>query len=149
MELRKIKNPFVVNVLRNFDESIEEVFDAWVDPVNVGGWLFSTPEGENKISEVDPRVGGDFVIGEQRGDEYAKHIGTYHVIDRPNKIVFNYYYEGEGENLSSNVSVDFSEEDVGCLVSVTHEMDAIYSEYEENAKSGWNMIFDGLEKTLK
>lgn len=144
LDLRKINNPFVVEVSRDFAQSRRQVFDAWLDPVNVGNWLFATPEGKNKVCEIDPREGGDFIIGEKRGDEYAKHVGTYHQINRPHLIIFSYYYETEEENLTSNVTVKFEACEKGCLVTVTHEMDDIYAEYEASAVEGWTMIFDGL-----
>ena len=148
VELRTIENAFSVTVSREFEHSIDKVFDAWLDPVGVGNWLFSTPDGKNKICEVDPRVGGDFSIGEEREDGFANHVGTYHVIDRPNKILFSYYQEGANEDAPSNVTVQFSETDKGCMVTVIHEMDGIYEEYEELAKWGWNTIFDGLGNIL-
>jgi len=148
VELRKFENPFVVNVSREFEASAQRVFDVWVDPANVGNWLFGTPDGKNKISEVDPWVGGNFIIGEQRGDEFAKHVGTYHEINRPSRLVFSYYYESEEEHLPSNVTVEISQTAKGCVVSVTHEMDNIYAEYEASATEGWNMIFDGLSKYI-
>jgi len=148
VERRKIENPFVVKVSRAFDAPIERVFDAWVDPANVGNWLFATPEGESKICEVDPREGGHFRIGERRGEEMAMHVGTYHEIDRPQRLVFSYYFETANEEMPSNVIVEISETENGCMVLVTHEMDDIYAEYEDSATNGWNMIFDGLEKIL-
>lgn len=148
VELRKIENPFSVKVTRSFSLSCERVFDAWIDPVGVCNWLFATPDGENKVCEVDPRQGGDFRIGEQRGDEMAIHVGTYHEIDRPNRLVFSYYFEAENEELPTNVYVYFKEKGNGCDVTVIHEMDDIYAEYEESAIGGWTMIFDGLEKQL-
>ena len=148
VDYRKIGNLFTVTVTREFNHPIEKVFDAWLDPVGIGNWLFATPEGKNKICEVDPCEGGDFVIGEQREDGYAKHIGTFHEIDRPNRLAFSYYYEGADDNLASNVIVDFTETATGCQVSVTHEMDDVYAEHEDSAINGWTMIFDGLEKIL-
>ncbi|MCC3860767.1 SRPBCC family protein [Pseudemcibacter aquimaris] len=148
VERRNIEKLFMVKVCREFDIDIERVFDAWIDPDNLGNWLFGTPDGKDKTSEVDPRVGGDFRIGERRGDEMAMHVGTYHEIDRPNRIVFSYYMENVNEDMPSNVIVDFETTDEGCRVSVTHEMDDIWSEYEASAIDGWNMIFDGLEKQL-
>lgn len=144
VELRKIENPFVVVVSHDFAQSRERVFDAWLDPVNVGNWLFATPDGQDKICQVDPREGGNFIIGEKRGDDYAKHVGTYHQIDRPELIIFSYYYETEEEDLASNVIVKFEESEKGCLVTVTHEMDDIFAEYEASAIEGWTMIFEGL-----
>ncbi len=148
VEFRKIENAFSVTVSREFDKPIERVFDAWLDPDGVGNWLFGTPDGKNKVCKVDPREGGNFEIGEQRGDNFANHVGTYHTINRPNKIVFSYYMEGENEDMPSNVILEFSKTEAGCMITVTHEMDGIYEEYEELAIGGWNMIFDGLSDIL-
>lgn len=148
VELRKIENPFYVKVTRDFSESAQEVFNAWIDPVGIGNWLFSTPDGKNKVCEVDAREGGDFRIGEQRGDEMAMHVGTFHKISRPNQIIFSYYMEPVSDDLPSNVTVDITEKGEGCTVTVTHEMDDIWAEYEDSAVNGWNMIFDGLEKHI-
>lgn len=148
VEMREIKNPFVVKVSREFSAASERVFDAWLDPTGIGNWLFSTPDGENKVCDVDPREGGDFRVGEQRGDEMAIHVGTYHKIDPPNQIIFSYYQESTNDDLPSNVTIDFEKNGNGCIVTVTHEMDGIWAEYEESAVSGWNMIFDGLNKTI-
>lgn len=148
VEFQKLKNPFVVEISREFSVPIERMFEAWVDPVGLGSWLFSTPDGKNKLCEVDPREGGSFRVGEQRGNELVMHTGTYHKIDPPNQIIFSYYQELTNDDLPSNVTIDFERNGRGCIVTVTHEMDDIWSEYEESALSGWNIIFDGLNKNI-
>lgn len=148
VERRKIDNPFVVKVSREFEASPERVFDAWLDADNLGNWLFGTPDGKEKVSKVDPRVGGGFEIGEMRGDEFANHVGTYHEIDRPNKIVFSYYMDTVNNDLPSNVIIEFSPTDKGCMINLSHEMDDIWAEYEASAIEGWNMIFDGLSNNI-
>lgn len=148
VERRNIENPFVVKISREFNASADRVFDAWLDPENVGNWLFGTSDGKGKVSKVDPRVGGHFQIGEMRGDEFANHVGTYHEIKRPNRIVFSYYFETTNEELPSTVMVDIEPTDDGCTVHITHEMDNIYAEYEASAIEGWTMIFDGLQNYI-
>ncbi|HPF45926.1 MAG: SRPBCC domain-containing protein [Alphaproteobacteria bacterium] len=148
-DIRKIENPFFVKVERDFDASVETVFDAWLDGKNVGNWLFATPDGIMKEVDVDPREGGRFIIGEQRGEEYARHVGRYHLIDKPKKIIFSYYYEtGDEDELESNVVIEFKATEQGCSIILTHEMDDVYAEYEESAINGWTMIFDGLDAIL-
>ncbi|MEZ5757083.1 MAG: SRPBCC domain-containing protein [Emcibacteraceae bacterium] len=148
-DMRKIENPFFVKVERDFDVPVETVFDAWLDRKNIGNWFFATPDGKMKEVEVDPREGGRFIIGEQRGEEYARHVGRYHLIDRPKKIIFSYYYEsGDEDELESNVIIEFKANGKGCSIILTHEMDDIYAEYEKSAIKGWTMILDGLEAVL-
>lgn len=148
VERRNFINAFKVNVSREFNFPLETVFDAWLDAENLGDWFFSTPEGVDKVSDVDPRVGGDFKIGERRGEEMAMHVGTFHEIDRPKRIAFSYYMETANDDAPSNVIIDFEKTENGCRILITHEMDDVWSEYEELTIQGWNMIFDGFEKVL-
>ncbi|MBL4603429.1 MAG: SRPBCC domain-containing protein [Emcibacteraceae bacterium] len=147
-DMRKIENPFVVKVVREFNFPIERVFDAWLDGDNIGKWFFATPDGDLRELSIDPKVGGGFVVAEQRGDELARHVGTYHEIVRPNRLVFSYYYDTGEAELSSNVTVELTTTDDGCSLALTHEMDDIYSEYEQSAIEGWNMVLSGLEAVL-
>ncbi len=147
-DIRRIDNPFVVKVSREFNTTRERVFDAWLDGDNIGKWLFASSDGVVKEVSCDPRVGGGFVVADQRGDELARHVATYHEIDRPQRLVFSYYFDAGEEKVTSNVYIDFSETEKGCILSLTHEMDDIYAEYEESAIQGWNMILAGLAKTI-
>jgi uncharacterized protein YndB with AHSA1/START domain len=148
VEHRVIEKLFTVHVEREFIFPIETVFDAWLDVENLGNWLFGTPGGTGKVSEVNPVVGGNFKIGEIRDEELAMHVGTFHELDRPNRIIFSYYMEGENEDGSTNVVIDFSITSNGCLIKLAHEMDAVWSEYEDLTIEGWTMVFNGLEKHL-
>lgn len=148
VERRLIKNAFKVTVSREFSFTLETVFGAWLDPKHLGDWLFGTPDGVDKVSHVDPSVGGDFRIGERRGEKMAIHVGTFHEINYLKRIIFSYYFETTNDELPTNVIVDFYKTENSCKVSINHEMHEIYSEYEELTIKGWNMILDGLEKTL-
>lgn len=56
-----------MRVTHRFTASAERVFDAWLDPANVGKWLFATPDGVMVRVAFDARVRGKFVITERRG----------------------------------------------------------------------------------
>ena len=45
--------PVVLRVTRHFEASPERVFDAWLDPAQVGQFLFATPGGRSVRVEVD------------------------------------------------------------------------------------------------
>lgn len=147
-EYVKIDNPFIVQVSYEYHATPEHVFDAWLDADNVGEWLFSTPEGVVTRVEVDAKIGGGFIIADQRGDVLAKHIGTYWAIDRPNKLIFSFVYEADTESAPSLVTVEITKTGKGCLLTLTHEMISEYKEYEAEAIEGWNGVLAELVKVL-
>ncbi|MBK4346236.1 SRPBCC domain-containing protein [Lacisediminihabitans sp. G11-30] len=44
-------------IARTLDVAPERVYQAWTEPDHLG-WFFAEPEAENKLPEVDLRVGG-------------------------------------------------------------------------------------------
>src|SRR5436305_1640119 len=70
-----------VRVIRRFNASPERIFDAWLDPVQAGKWLFATPSGKMVRVEIDARIGGLFTIVERRDGEDVKHTGEYIEMD--------------------------------------------------------------------
>ena len=144
----KPENPFILKMTRDFEAPVERVFDVWLDPSHIAEWLFATPDGDIKEAEMDGKVGGGFIVAEQRGDELARHIGTFIELDRPNKIVFSFLYEAAEASLSSLVTVDLIAKEKGCTLNLTHEMDNQYSEYEASAIEGWNTILQNFSKVV-
>ncbi|MDR3620962.1 MAG: SRPBCC domain-containing protein [Paludisphaera borealis] len=136
-----------VTVVRRFDASPERVFDAWFDPVTLGRWLFATKTGEVVRVEVDPRVGGSFVIVDRRDGEDVAHTGAYLEIDRPRRLVFDFWVDKLPDH-PSRVSVDIVPLPAGCELTLTQEFSAEMAEYKERSKAGWGKLLDALAATL-
>lgn len=133
-------------VERRFEAPPERVFDAWLDAEAVGAWLFATPDGRMERVEIDPRVGGRFVIAERRGDTIAVHEGEYVEIDRPRRLVFTF---GVGEDSDrSRVEIDFAPDGNGTRLVLIHEMDAAWADASERTRQGWTGILEGLARKL-
>jgi uncharacterized protein YndB with AHSA1/START domain len=143
-------DPLVIVVKRRFAAPAERVFDAWLDPTSVGRWLFKTPTGEMKRVELDARVGGMFVIGEQPGDVLAEHFGRYVEIDWPRRLVFLFSISGfrDPEEVVSRVAIDIVNASSGCELTLTHEIDRKWAEYRDRTRDGWTMILDNLNSHL-
>ncbi len=138
--------PIVLEVSRHIHSAPERVFDAWLDPDQVGQWLFATPEGVMEQVEIDPKVGGQFLIVERRGVEAAEHFGEYLEIDRPRKLVFTFSAQrGAG---FTKVTVTIAAEGEGSRLVLVHEMDPVWAEYEDRTREGWTKIVEGLAQTL-
>jgi uncharacterized protein YndB with AHSA1/START domain len=133
-----------VEISRRIAAPPERVFDAWLDPDGLGRWLFATPDGVMERVAVDPRVGGRFEIDERRGDEVAKHWGTYVELDRPRRLAFDFGTSFEAA--PTRVTVTIAPDGDGSRLTLRHE--GVWTDWEDRTRQGWGMILDGLAKTF-
>ncbi len=139
------KNESLV-VFHVFPFPAEKVFDAWLDPISAGRWLFATATGKMTKVEIDPRVGGTFTVIEQRGQESAEHHGTYLEIDRPRRLVFSFHTSHSAD--PTRVTVEIAPTPGGCKLTLTHELDPTWASFADLARKGWTGILDNLDSTL-
>lgn len=139
--------PIILTVTRQFDAAPEAVFDAWLDAESVCQWLFATPGGVMEKVEITPRVGGGFEIFERRGKMLATHYGTFVELDRPRRLAFD--FSTDRDEAPTRVSVDFQARDGGCLVTLTHEMDAKWASYGDSVRAGWGGALEDLARSLQ
>ena len=133
-----------LSVERRIAAPPEQVFDAWLDPKAVGRWLFATPDGKMERVEIEPRVGGRFMIAERRGDDLAEHFGEYVEIDRPRRLVFT--FATDVEETPTRVTVTTEPDGEATRLTLVHEMDAKWADYEDKTRQGWMMILEGLAR---
>ena len=136
--------PVSVTVERRLAAAPERVFEAWLDPESLGRWLFATPEGVMERVEVDPRIGGRFLVAERRGEELAEHHGEYVALDRPRRIAFDFWTSLSEER--TRVSITIEADGEGSLLSLRH--DGVWADYEERTEKGWAMILGNLARAL-
>jgi len=134
-----------VSLSRKFAAPPEMVFDAWLDPQVAGRWLFRTDGGRLERCEIDPRVGGGFRIDERRGAEIAEHHGEYLALDRPRRIVFDFWTSLS--DARSRVTVEIAAEGGGSLLTLTHE--GVWAEWEAQTLQGWMTLLDGLAREIR
>src|SRR5207244_4104921 len=74
-----------VRVTHRYNASPERVFDAWLDPTLIDGWMFGPSQRDEEVVRisVDPRVGGSFSFLVRRQGEEIDHVGEYIELDRP------------------------------------------------------------------
>ena len=137
-------DPVAVTIERRFAISPEILFDAWLDPESARHWLFATPDGAMEEVEIDPRVGGGFRIVERRGGELAAHFGEYLVLDRPRRLVFDFWTSFSAER--TRVSVTIAADSDGALLTLRH--DGVWADYETRTRQGWTIILENLAKTV-
>ncbi len=131
-------------VSRAYSAPLEAVFDAWLDAESAVQWLFATPGGIMEKVEIDPRVGGGFVIAERRGEVLATHSGTYIEIERPHRLAFEF---SVGADIpATRVSIEVAPTREGCDLTLTHY--GVWPDYSERTRAGWTGILNGLARAL-
>ncbi len=135
----------IVQVTRRFSASAERVFDAWLDPNTAGKWLFATPTGKMVKVKIDARVGGSYVIVEQRDGVDVEHLGEYLEIDRPRRLVFTLKVPKYSQE-NTKLTIEIRALDSGCELTLTHE--GVLPDYMASTTSGWNMILTQLAAKL-
>ena len=147
----------IVRVTHRYTLPAERVFDAWITPAQAGRFLFATRTGNILHCEIEPRVGGTFIVTDRRpiadGEESffeAQHRGTYLEIERPRRLVFEFGIEPFIED-ATRVTIDITP-GAGhtCELTLTHDLgDSL--EAQANAartRQGWTATLQQLEKVL-
>ena len=139
---------------RRFDASPERVFDAWLNPETARKWLFASPADEEYTAELDARVGGKWRISARRAGTDYTGDGEYLEIDRPRRLVFTFAMLEFSPN-SDRITVEFTPDGTGCLMTFTQEGIDIADELrqlppgvEGGTAKGWNNMFDTLAAIL-
>lgn len=141
--------PIILTVKRDFIAPPQRVFDAWLDPAQAGKFLFATPEGEMKKVEIDARVGGHALIVERRAAGDARHRLKYEVIDRPHRLVFLFAADPAEEGEWTRVTIEIVATGAGSALTLTHEMDPQWADYEDRTRQGWTMILASLATLME
>jgi uncharacterized protein YndB with AHSA1/START domain len=135
----------MLRITRHFEASPERVFDAWLNPETAGNWLFTTATGEMTRVEIDPRVGGKYLLIDRRHGKDIEHVGEYLEINRPTRLVFTFTVSAFSPQ-STRVTIDIVPAGKGCDLTLTHE--GVLEEWVSQTQQGWTMILDGLANSL-
>jgi len=134
-----------LQITRQYDFSMERVFDAWLAPDKIRRFLFATPTGTIVRVDIDARVGGTFVITDRRDGEDVEHTGQYLEIDRPRRLVFTFGVPKYSKEFT-RVALDLKPTATGCELTLTHE--GVLPEWLEKSREGWGMILEALAMHL-
>lgn len=146
-----------VVVTHRYAVPAERVYDAWITPNQAGRFLFATRTGNILHCEIDPRVGGGFIVTDRRpnpdGDESfmdTEHRGVYIEMNRPKRLVFDFAL-GPIFDESTRVTIDITPTSANaCQLTLTHELG---DSEEAQATEGrtfqiWTNALDKLDKVL-
>ena len=142
-----------VQATHHFSFGAEKVYDAWLTPSIASRFLFATRTGTVMRCEIEPCVGGGFVVTDRRplaDDEEsvmdAEHRGTFLALDRPRRIAFEFSVPPFSE-APTRVEIDIAPQGAqACVLTLTHH--GVAPEYADRTRLGWVGMLMHLDKEL-
>ena len=135
----------VITVRHAFAAAPDRVFDGWIDPAVAARWLFATPDGQNVRCDIDPCVGGAFVITDRRAGEDVEHHGRFVEIDRPLRLGFIFAVP-KYSSVETLVTIDITPKGIGCELVLAHE--GVLAEWAASTEQGWRDLLARLGELL-
>jgi len=138
-----------IRVERTIQASAERVFDAWLDPVWIGRFMFGPHLRDEQIVSLSNQahVGGAFNYRVTRQGVEINHTGTYREIERPRRLVFTWGVDAEQGDLSV-VSIEIAPQGESCALTLTHNLHPDWADYAERTQQGWTKIVGDLVAAL-
>jgi uncharacterized protein YndB with AHSA1/START domain len=149
-------NNLKLQITRVFNAPRELVFKAWTDAAQFHQWFGAAACHGGLVQSVklDARVGGRYRLQVRRADgEYYTTVGTYRVVNPPERLVFTWQFEkdgsgdefGEVEPPEMLVTVEFKAHGQQTELTLTHENFASV-ESRNGHNEGWTRCLDALGK---
>jgi uncharacterized protein YndB with AHSA1/START domain len=142
------KEEKIVTVRRTVRGGRAFLFSAWTEPELFARW-FGPKTWTVERCELDRRVGGRWRAWFRRGDGGSVSVGgTYLAIEAPERLVFTWDTDPDGQNteLQSVVTVSFTAAPKGVEIEITHRK--LGSAEAVDMDAGWNNTLDALEAFL-
>ncbi len=138
----------ILRLTRTFAAPRETVFQAWTDREILVKWW--GPKGYTvPVAEIDVRPGGAWrtCMRSPEGEEYCVG-GVYREVIPPEKLVFTWAWESDGEpGHETVVTIEFHDKDGATeLVLVQELFESVEARDKHN--QGWSSSFDCLAEAL-
>ena len=115
----------------------EIVFEAWIDPKGIHEWM-CPGDAVSAEATLDVRVGGSYRLVMKGKDKDHVHIGTYHAVEPPSKLVFT-WAGAENPTEVTLVTVEFFPHGDESELVLTHERFS-KPDLAQRYENGWNTI---------
>jgi uncharacterized protein YndB with AHSA1/START domain len=120
----------------------QRVFEAWLDREALGHFMCPAPGMSVSKVEVEPRVGGKFLVLMKAGDSEMPHHGEYLAIEPHERLEFTWLSAHAGD--SSAVTLLFSDAPGGHTRLKLEHRGLPSAESAAKHEGGWGHILDML-----
>ena len=122
------------------------VYEAWLDPQKLTRFMANCDGMALSAAEIDPRVGGRFLMTMRVGDKDYPHTGTYLDLTPHSRIAFT--WESASSTVEgSTVTLDMVPDGNATLLTLTHVRFTSAGVRDSHA-GAWATILDGLAATV-
>ena len=113
-------------------------------------WMFGAHVQNVKVLhlDVDAQVGGRFSLKVRRSGQLIEHTGHYLELDRPRRLTMTWSVKGSPDDAYSRVQVDLAPSGSGCVLILTHRIDAKWADHAQLVRNGWSSMLDALATSL-
>jgi len=133
---------FELTVTRTIPAPRKKVFEAWLSPEALTRFMCPGEGMTVPKVEVDPRVGGSFLIVMAAGDQEIPHNGEYKTIQRYERLAFTWL--SAHAKPGSVVTIDFREKGPKETELTLHHVGLPNEESRKNHEGGWGAILQKL-----
>lgn len=135
-------------VRRVYSAPSERVFQAWVDPADLGQWFCPGADWSIDVDSVDLRIGGAFSLSfAPPGETPFVETGAYREIRVPDRLAFTTALRREGA-LISLTDCDIGFLDLGGTTEVTLIETGGDRKFSAERAEGWGATLDNLHRVL-
>jgi uncharacterized protein YndB with AHSA1/START domain len=135
-----------VVVRRQIAAPPDRVFAAWLDPAQLGQWMFAPGLRDEEVLRLacDPRPGGRFSFLVRRGGQEIDHVGEYLALEPSHRLVFTWGVAPAPPE--SRVTVEIAPRDGGSELVLTHAMHPKWAAMAERSAGGWRLMLEALAR---
>jgi len=135
-----------LTISRTIPAAAKDIFQAWLDPKALRRFMVPGEGMGCPRAEIDPVVGGSFLIVMTAGDQELEHRGEYKEISEFNRIVFT-WISGHTEP-DSTVTIELKELGPKETELKLHHSGFPSDESRDNHQGGWTSIVETLAHTV-
>lgn len=139
--MNQAQDSSTIVVKRTIAATVDELFDAWLDPDSLAQWMHPGTSARSTAS-VDARVGGAFEVLMHYPDKPLRHHGVYRQIERNRKLSFTWISDAT-QHIETLVTVEFNIASTGTEIVLTHERLPGKEACAQHTQ-GWTLAFDLL-----
>jgi uncharacterized protein YndB with AHSA1/START domain len=123
----------MTSIARSFVASVEETFNAWLDPRVMHRWMFVTPTSEIVEIDLHPHTGGAFSIIERCASRDIDHRGVFGAVVKPRHLTL-------ALEAACPIDVDVAPAASGCTLTLS---------YSGDPRVSWRRMLDRLDAVLR